>query len=132
MDAGEWPATQGVSGFTVGCPIRGRPGSRIGSKPQRRGALCLLWFHFPLSLASGFLRSISVEGDSLSRPECARHAVRAKDGTGWTVTVPTSSSARTPSCAASRRSTPAKERTLVDDFVAAWSKVMNLDRFDLD
>ncbi len=46
----------------------------------------------------------------------------------------TSSSARTPSSGRSRRSTrrdDAKEK-FVRDFVAAWDKVMNLDRFDLD
>ena len=45
----------------------------------------------------------------------------------------TSSSARTPSSARSPRSTPATTRKekFVRDFVAAWDKVMNLDRFDL-
>ncbi len=45
----------------------------------------------------------------------------------------TSSSARTPSSARSRRSTRATTRKekFVRDFVAAWDKVMNLDRFDL-
>ena len=44
----------------------------------------------------------------------------------------TSSSARTPSCARSPRSTRATTRRekFVHDFVAAWDKVMNLDRFD--
>ena len=45
----------------------------------------------------------------------------------------TSSSARTRSSVPSPRSTPpsdAKEK-FVRDFVAAWDKVMNLDRFDL-
>ncbi len=43
------------------------------------------------------------------------------------------SSARTRSCARSRRSTAAttRRRSSCDDFVAAWAKVMNLDRFDL-
>ena len=47
--------------------------------------------------------------------------------------APTSSSARTPSCARSPRSTRAttREEKFVHDFVAAWTKVMNLDRFDL-
>ena len=42
-------------------------------------------------------------------------------------------SGRTRSCARSRRSTPATTRSekFVRDFVAAWDKVMNLDRFDL-
>ena len=45
----------------------------------------------------------------------------------------TSSSARTPSCGRWPRSTPATTRKekFVDDFVAAWAKVMDLDRFDL-
>jgi hypothetical protein len=44
------------------------------------------------------------------------------------------SSARTRSSAPSRRSTPATtpSEKFVKDFVAAWNKVMNLDRFDLD
>ena len=46
----------------------------------------------------------------------------------------TSCSARTPSCGRSPRSTRAMTRgeKFVRDFVAAWVKVMNLDRFDLD
>ena len=43
------------------------------------------------------------------------------------------SSVRTPSCAPSRKSMRARTRKekFVKDFVAAWTKVMNLDRFDL-
>ena len=43
------------------------------------------------------------------------------------------SSARTPSCARWRKSTRAtdSQKKFVRDFVAAWDKVMNLDRFDL-
>ena len=45
----------------------------------------------------------------------------------------TSSSAPTPSSAPWRKSTEARtgEKKFVHDFVAAWTKVMNLDRFDL-
>ena len=45
----------------------------------------------------------------------------------------TSSSGRTPSSGLSPRSTPAttRRRSSSRDFVAAWDKVMNLDRFDL-
>ena len=45
----------------------------------------------------------------------------------------TSCSARTRNCARSPRSTPAttRARSSSRDFVAAWDKVMNLDRFDL-
>ena len=47
--------------------------------------------------------------------------------------VSISSSARTPSCAPLPKSmaqADAQEK-FVDDFVAAWTKVMNADRFDL-
>ena len=47
--------------------------------------------------------------------------------------APISSSAQTPNSARCRRSTQARTRTrkFVQDFVGAWNKVMNLDRFDL-
>jgi catalase-peroxidase len=52
----------------------------------------------------------------------------------WTGTRSIWSSARTPSCAPWPRSTPSADAArpkFVQDFVAAWTKVMNLDRFDL-
>jgi catalase-peroxidase len=53
--------------------------------------------------------------------------------TKWTAPASTSSSAPTPSSAPSPRSTPppTRKEKFVHDFVAAWTKVMNLDRFDL-
>ena len=45
----------------------------------------------------------------------------------------TSSSVRTPNSAPWRKSTEVRtaQEKFVHDFVAAWNKVMNLDRFDL-
>ena len=51
----------------------------------------------------------------------------------WTATAVDLASGRTPSCAPRRgvyASDDAREK-FVQDFVAAWVKVMNLDRFDL-
>jgi catalase-peroxidase len=69
-------------------------------------------------------------------PQC-EHFFEGRDRqTGklkWTATRSTWSSVRTRSSARSRRSTPAPtgKQKFVNDFVAAWNKVMNLDRFDL-
>ena len=51
----------------------------------------------------------------------------------WTGTVSISSSVRTPNSAPWRKSMEVRdaEQKFVHDFVAAWNKVMNLDRFDL-
>ena len=56
------------------------------------------------------------------------------DGRGqWRARRSISCSVRTRSFAPSRKSTPATTRKekFVNDFVAAWTKVMNLDRFDI-
>ena len=70
-----------------------------------------------------------VGGRRLSRAAIARRARRSGPAPRST-----SCSVRTPSFARSRRSTRSDDATekFVQDFVAAWDKVMNLDRFDLD
>ena len=58
---------------------------------------------------------------------------RATGALQWTGTASTWCSARTPSCARSSEvyASDDAQQKFVHDFVAAWSKVMNLDRFDL-
>ncbi len=61
------------------------------------------------------------------------HRDGARTARAGRAAAPTSCSAPTRSCARSLRCTPqtTRKEQFVRDFVAAWDKVMNLDRFDL-
>ena len=75
----------------------------------------------------------AVEGGVEGRGRVRRTRPRNGRARSGPAPASTSSSVRTRSCGPSRRSMPcddAKEK-FVNDFVAAWNKVMNLDRFDL-
>ena len=74
-----------------------------------------------------------VEGVGVRRRTCTRVAIARRARSSGPPPPSTSSSARTPSSGRSRRSTRRDdaEEKFVRDFVAAWDKVMNLDRFDL-
>ena len=68
-----------------------------------------------------------------TRRTCSKGATARRARSSGPARASTSSSARTRSCARSPRSMRARtrRRSSCKDFVAAWTKVMNLDRFDL-
>ena len=74
-----------------------------------------------------------VEGGRRTPRTCSKGAIARRARSSGPARVSISSSARTPSSGRSRRSTQAADAqaTFVQDFVAAWTKVMNLDRFDV-
>ena len=101
-------------------------GSTHGVLTDRPGTLTNDFFVNLLDLGTTWKATSDDAGD-LRGPRRARARSRGP------APAPTSSSARTPSCARSPRSTPAttRRRSSSRDFVAAWAKVMDLDRFDL-
>ena len=74
-----------------------------------------------------------VETVGFGRERLRRTAIAPRASRSGPPRRPTSCSARTRSFVRWRRSTPATTRKekFVRDFVAAWNKVMNLDRYDL-
>ena len=118
-DDGRWSAACGCSSANVGRrrarrlhrPARGAD-QRLLREPARHG-----------------------HGVAAASMRARLRGARPRDRRGHAGPAPrsTSSSARTPSSGPSPRSTPATTRKekFVRDFVAAWDKVMNLDRFDL-
>ena len=75
-----------------------------------------------------------VEADLGRQRTCSKGATARPARSSGPARASISSSARTRSSAPWRRSTAARtrRRSSSSDFVAAWNKVMNLDRFDLD
>ena len=74
-----------------------------------------------------------VDADRGRTPRPSRAATAPPARSSGPAAASTWCSARTPSCGRSPRSTPAttRRRSSSRDFVAAWDKVMNLDRFDV-
>ena len=105
-------------------PTSGRP--RTASSPTAPGTLTNDFFVNLLDMGTEWKPS--------GPPRTSTTAVTARPARSPGRRPPsTSSSARTRSSAPSRRSTRPTTRSekFVRDFVAAWDKVMNLDRFDL-
>ena len=110
------------------CAEREHAGSRtLGVFTKRPGTLTNDFFVNLLDMDTEWTADVRRRGD-LRGP---RSRERARSS--GPAAASTSSSVRTPSSARSRRSTRATtaQEKFVRDFVAAWDKVMNLDRFDL-
>ena len=101
-------------------------GSAHGVFTDRPGTLTNDFFVNLLDMNTVWTASDALGRVRGSRPRLGRAAGGRAQPSTW-------SSARTRSSARSRRSTRARTRKakFVRDFVAAWDKVMNLDRFDL-
>ena len=101
-------------------------GAKHGVFTKRPGALTNDFFVNLLDMGTEW-KPASEDAETCSRGAIARRARSSGPARAsiW-------SSARTRSCAPWPRSTAARTRRqkFVQDFVAAWTKVMNLDRFD--